>query len=41
MPLARTVLTRVDGPSLNTALARSGALLALFSLLLAAGVLAS
>ncbi len=41
VPLARTVLTRVDGPSLNAALGRSGALLALFSLLLAAGVLAS
>lgn len=41
VPLARTVLTRVDGPSLNAALGRSGALLALFSVLLAAGVLAS
>jgi 1,4-dihydroxy-2-naphthoate polyprenyltransferase len=41
VPLARTVLTRADGPSLNAALGRSGALLALFSLLLAAGVLAS
>jgi len=41
VPLARTVLTRVDGPSLNAALGRSGALLALFSALLAAGVLAS
>jgi len=39
--LARTVLTRVDGPALNAALGRSGVLLALFSLLLAAGVLAS
>jgi 1,4-dihydroxy-2-naphthoate polyprenyltransferase len=39
--LARTVLTRVDGPSLNEALGHSGVLLALFSLLLAAGVLAS
>ncbi len=39
--LARTVLTRVDGPALNAALGRSGTLLAVFSLLLAAGVLAS
>jgi 1,4-dihydroxy-2-naphthoate polyprenyltransferase len=41
VPLARTVLTRADGPSLNAVLGRAGALLALFSLLLAAGVLAS
>jgi 1,4-dihydroxy-2-naphthoate polyprenyltransferase len=40
LPLARTVLSRVDAPALNAALGRSGALLALFSLLLAAGVLA-
>ncbi len=40
VPLVRTVLTRADGPSLNAALGRSGALLALFSLLLSAGVLA-
>jgi 1,4-dihydroxy-2-naphthoate octaprenyltransferase len=39
--VARTVFTRVDGPSLNAALGRSGALLALFSLLLAGGVLVS
>jgi 1,4-dihydroxy-2-naphthoate octaprenyltransferase len=41
-PLARrplaTVLTRTDGPSLNRALAGTGALLAAFSLLLAAGL---
>jgi 1,4-dihydroxy-2-naphthoate octaprenyltransferase len=41
VPLARTVATRRDGPSLNAALARTGALLAVFSLLLAAGVLLS
>ena len=40
-PLVRTVATRADGPALNSALARTGVLLALFSLLLAAGVLAS
>ena len=40
-PLTRTVLTRVDGPSLNAALGRAGALLAMFSLLLAGGVFAS
>jgi 1,4-dihydroxy-2-naphthoate octaprenyltransferase len=39
--LMRTVGTRTDGPALNGALAASGQLLALFSLLLAAGVLAS
>jgi 1,4-dihydroxy-2-naphthoate octaprenyltransferase len=39
--LVCTVATRTDGPSLNSALARTGVLLALFSLLLAAGVLAS
>lgn len=42
-PLARrplrAVLTRTDGPSLNAALAATGALLAAFSLLLAAGLL--
>ena len=37
----RTVGTRTDGPSLNKALAGTGQLLALYSLLLAAGVLAS
>ena len=41
VPLVRTVATRADGPSLNRALAQSGQLLALFSALLAAGVLAS
>ena len=38
-PLVRTVSSRTDGPSLNMALARCGALLALFSVLLSAGVL--
>ena len=41
VPVARTVLARTDGPSLNAALGRTGGLLALFSLLLAAGVLVS
>jgi 1,4-dihydroxy-2-naphthoate octaprenyltransferase len=40
-PLVRTVGTRTDGASLNSALAATGRLLALFSLLLGAGVLAS
>jgi 1,4-dihydroxy-2-naphthoate octaprenyltransferase len=40
-PLVRTVNTRSDGPSLNGALAASGRLLAVFSLLLAGGVLLS
>jgi 1,4-dihydroxy-2-naphthoate polyprenyltransferase len=40
-PLVRTVATRTDGPALNGALARTGLLLALFSLLLSAGVLLS
>ena len=39
--LRRTVATRTDGPSLNAALARCGMLLALFSLLLSAGLLLS
>ncbi len=43
IPLARRaaepVLTRTDGPSLNEALARTGALLAVFSLLVSAGLL--
>ncbi|MGI8805940.1 MAG: 1,4-dihydroxy-2-naphthoate polyprenyltransferase [Thermoleophilaceae bacterium] len=39
--LAHVVATRSDGPALNAALARTGALLAAFSLLLAAGTLAS
>jgi 1,4-dihydroxy-2-naphthoate octaprenyltransferase len=38
-PLQRTVATRTDGPALNGALARTGMLLALFSLLLSAGLL--
>ncbi|MDQ3720985.1 MAG: 1,4-dihydroxy-2-naphthoate polyprenyltransferase [Actinomycetota bacterium] len=37
-PLVRTVATRRDGPALNHALAQSGRLLAVFSLLLALGV---
>ena len=41
VPLRRTVRTRTDGPSLNGALAGTGRLLAVYSLLLAAGVLAS
>jgi 1,4-dihydroxy-2-naphthoate polyprenyltransferase len=40
-PLIRTVATRTDGPSLNTALAGTGRLLAVFSLLLSAGLLLS
>jgi 1,4-dihydroxy-2-naphthoate polyprenyltransferase len=40
-PLIRTVRTRTDGPALNTALAATGRLLAVFSVLLAAGVLLS
>jgi 1,4-dihydroxy-2-naphthoate polyprenyltransferase len=40
-PLVRTVSSRTDGPSLNMALARCGALLALFSVLLSAGLLIS
>lgn len=40
-PLVRTVLSHTDGPSLNKSLADSGRLLAIFSLLLAAGVLLS
>jgi 1,4-dihydroxy-2-naphthoate octaprenyltransferase len=41
LPLARTVGSRTDGPALNGALAGTGRLLAVFSLLLAAGVLLS
>jgi 1,4-dihydroxy-2-naphthoate polyprenyltransferase len=41
VPLRRTVATRTDGPSLNGALAGTGRLLAVFSILLAAGTLAS
>jgi 1,4-dihydroxy-2-naphthoate octaprenyltransferase len=40
-PLIRTVATRTDGPALNGALAATGRLLAVFSLLLAGGVLLS
>ena len=40
-PLARTVVARSDGPALNGALAATGRLLAVFSLLLAGGVLLS
>ena len=40
-PLVRTVRTRTDGPALNGALAATGRLLAVFSLLLALGVLVS
>jgi 1,4-dihydroxy-2-naphthoate octaprenyltransferase len=39
--LVRTVRTRVDGPALNGALARTGLLQLLFCLLLSAGILAS
>ena len=41
LPLVRTVSARTDGPALNAALAGTGRLLALFSLLLSAGVLLS
>jgi 1,4-dihydroxy-2-naphthoate octaprenyltransferase len=41
LPLVRTVSSRTDGPSLNRALARCGALLALFSVLLSTGLLLS
>ena len=40
-PLVQMVASRTDGPSLNAALAATGRLLAVFSLLLAVGVLAS
>jgi 1,4-dihydroxy-2-naphthoate octaprenyltransferase len=40
-PLFRTVFTRTDGPALNGALAGTGRLLAVFSLLLSAGILLS
>jgi 1,4-dihydroxy-2-naphthoate octaprenyltransferase len=40
-PLVRTVYTRSDGPSLNRALAHTGRLVAVFSLLLAAAELLS
>jgi 1,4-dihydroxy-2-naphthoate octaprenyltransferase len=41
VPLVRVVRERTDGPSLNEALARTGMLLASFSVLLAIGLLAS
>lgn len=41
VPLVRTVTTRTDGASLNGALADTGRLLAVFSLLLSVGVLVS
>jgi 1,4-dihydroxy-2-naphthoate octaprenyltransferase len=41
VPLAKAVRERTDGPSLNQALAKTGMLLALFSLLLSVGLLAS
>jgi 1,4-dihydroxy-2-naphthoate octaprenyltransferase len=41
VPLVRTVRERTDGPSLNQALAKTGMLLGLFSLLLSIGLLAS
>ena len=41
LPLWRTVAARTDGPSLNAALADTGRLLGVFSLLLAAGILLS
>jgi 1,4-dihydroxy-2-naphthoate octaprenyltransferase len=40
-PLVRTVATRRDGPALNDALAQTGRLLAVFSLLLTLGVVLS
>lgn len=40
-PVVHTVASRTDGPSLNRALAHTGRLLAVFSLLLSAGVLLS
>jgi 1,4-dihydroxy-2-naphthoate polyprenyltransferase len=41
VPVVRTVMTRSDGPGLNDALAKTGMLLAVFAVLLAAGLLAS
>jgi 1,4-dihydroxy-2-naphthoate octaprenyltransferase len=41
LPLVRTVRTRVDGPSLNAALAKTGALQLAFCLLYSAAILAS
>jgi 1,4-dihydroxy-2-naphthoate polyprenyltransferase len=41
IPLVKAVRTRLDGPSLNGALARTGALQLVFCLLFSAGILAS
>jgi 1,4-dihydroxy-2-naphthoate octaprenyltransferase len=41
VPLVKTVRTRVDGPTLNGALAKTGALQLVFCLLFSAGILAS
>ena len=41
VPLVRTVRSRTDGPALNEALASTGRLLAVFSLLLSGGILLS
>ncbi|HEX4837782.1 MAG TPA: 1,4-dihydroxy-2-naphthoate polyprenyltransferase [Solirubrobacteraceae bacterium] len=41
VPLVKLVRTRVDGPALNGALAKTGALQLVFCLLLSAGILAS
>jgi 1,4-dihydroxy-2-naphthoate octaprenyltransferase len=41
LPLWKTVSTRTDGPSLNEALAGTGRLLGVFSILLSAGILLS
>jgi 1,4-dihydroxy-2-naphthoate octaprenyltransferase len=41
IPLWRAVATRTDGPALNGALAGTGRLLAVYSILLSAGVLLS
>jgi 1,4-dihydroxy-2-naphthoate polyprenyltransferase len=41
VPLVKIVRTRVDGPTLNGALARTGALQLVFCLLFSAGILAS
>ena len=41
IPVARIVRTRTDGPALNGALAKTGALQLIFCLLFAAGILAS
>jgi 1,4-dihydroxy-2-naphthoate octaprenyltransferase len=41
IPLVRAVRTRVDGPTLNGALAKTGALQLVFCVLFSAGILAS